>query len=167
MQQQKCLYVLMLSMQTCILGMIFVMESLLLKRENFSADIQIGDNLTDEYLKLCIIIWKKQALSCFMWWPWKRICWDTVHNPSTNTHHISSATGQLSQSAVWYRWIVYMRISCILFLSNSIRTAARKQTPVYSSLNGCYTRLCTPLSVCTMCCRLKRQYSQEVLYTST
>jgi hypothetical protein len=41
----------------------FAMEILSLHSENISVDIRIGDNLTDIYLKRCIVIYEKQALS--------------------------------------------------------------------------------------------------------
>jgi hypothetical protein len=53
-------------MQIRISFMIFAMEILSLHWGNISVDIRIGDNLTDVYLKWCIVIWEKQAFSCCM-----------------------------------------------------------------------------------------------------
>jgi hypothetical protein len=50
------------SIRICILCTIFMME-ILLHWGNISVDFQIEDYLTDLYLKGCIVIWEKQALS--------------------------------------------------------------------------------------------------------
>jgi hypothetical protein len=122
------------------------------------------------YLKWCTVIWEKQY-SCHMhvvamedtMCGTENVLDITHDNPSTSTRHISFARGQLSQSAIWHTLCENQlhRLHNIQYKGYSHGT----NTSIYSSLNGCYTRLCTPLNFCTMCCGLMRQYLQVVVYT--
>jgi hypothetical protein len=81
-------------------------------------------------------------------------------NPSTKR-----ATGRLSQSAVWRRCSLGDN-QLFPFHIQSVQSCFQgTDISVYSSPNGCYTRLWTPLNFCATCCGLTMQYFQEMVYT--
>lgn len=69
--------------------------------------MQIRENVTNVYLKRCIIMCEKRAVLCHMpvlvmkgaVWEMRRIFCKPYYDISANSHQISSAVG-LSQSAV-------------------------------------------------------------------
>jgi hypothetical protein len=75
--------------------------------------------------------------------------------PSTSTRHISSATGRLSQRAVWR---TLQENQLYFFMYNQHKGCSQdRNISVHSSLEGCYTRLRTPRN-------FRAVYLQEVVY---
>jgi hypothetical protein len=133
----KCLHLLMRSMQICISCMAFAMEIPLLWSGNVSIDIGIRQNLTDVYLKGCLVIWEKQALMAHALADGvRRVCW-TPHTASTR--HICSATGRLSRRAA--RRTVRETKSYPKGLQQGTKTS------VYSFVGESYARLHPSISV--------------------
>jgi hypothetical protein len=87
----------MQSLRICISCVGFPMEILLLRWGNVSIDIRIGDNLTNVYLKECIVIWEKQAHSLLVHLlVVEDVDKDDVLDTAPSPRQISSATGRLS-----------------------------------------------------------------------
>jgi hypothetical protein len=78
----------------------------------------------------------------------------THDNPSTSTYHISSTTGQLSQTAPWQTVKLY-DAQPVQGLQQGINSA-------YSFLDECYRRPCTPLNFCAVVRHEEKVYVTEV-----
>jgi hypothetical protein len=112
-------------------------------------DIRIGGNLTDVYLKECVVIWKKQALS---WSRGRRNMWvqeNVLDRPtvSKSTRHSSFSTGRLSQRAAW-RAVCDSGLYPFQLQVQGLQQGTN--VSVYSLLDGCNARLCTTLNICTV-----------------
>jgi hypothetical protein len=76
----------------------------------------------------------------------KRMCWDTVHgNLATSIRHIYYSTGLLSDGAAWRN---VREDKLYPFHVQPVQGLQRGTSIVFSFLDGCYAKLCTPLSSC-------------------
>jgi hypothetical protein len=152
----------MQSLQTCVSYMVFAIEILSLHWGNISIDIGIRNSLTDVCFEQCIIIWEKQAPSCYM--PMLDMG-DTISGMRTIywmsyiiTHQPALFRFILEQKFVRVQYgRVCLRISCILSMYNQYKGCSQETNiSVSSHHSGCYTRLWTFLSLCAMWCGLVR-----------
>jgi hypothetical protein len=158
--------------QLYISCVVFAVEILSLHWGNISVDIRIRDNLTDVYLKRCIVIWEKRTLSCRVnllavedaVCGMRTMCcisYIITHQPALGTFFLQQEDFLTVQYGA-----LCVTISYILFLSNQHKGCSQGTNIfVYISLNECYTSLWTPWHFCTLCCGLKWRYLQEVVYT--
>jgi hypothetical protein len=109
------------------------MDILSLHWGNISVDIRIGDNVTNVYLKECIVIWEKQVFSCHLCvlavegavCGVRRMCWipyTTTHQPALVAFPSQKDDSQRAA------WLLCVRISLIRSIYKQCRGCGRGRT---------------------------------------